>query len=180
MTSNLKDLETCACCNSGVTNSRCIFVYPPRSEGGVHDPHKNYGCDICGGSNQPISNSPACDCNCKPDPICGWECKQHGCPTKTHIKEVEDTSGCGKPCDSCQPCESESYGSVENTCESDPLFDSMSNGISFKLCGDPKNPSIGVKIFKFTGGCEVTGTCQTGGTYTTGYTIDEYCTEKRI
>jgi hypothetical protein len=51
----------------------------------------------------------------------------------------------------------------------------MSNNISFKLCGDPRNPQIGVKVLRFTGGCETTGTCVTGQTYITGYTIDEYC-----
>ncbi len=30
-------LETCACCNTGVTNSRCVYVYPPRSVDGKKD-----------------------------------------------------------------------------------------------------------------------------------------------
>jgi hypothetical protein len=52
----------------------------------------------------------------------------------------------------------------------------MSNALSFKLCGDPKNPQIGVKVLRFTGGCETSGTCSTSGlTYTTGYTVTEYC-----
>jgi hypothetical protein len=180
VTSGLTSLETCACCNIENTSSRCIYVYPPRSEGGVHDPHKNYGCDICGGSKEPISDKPACECNCEPDPICGWECKQHSCLTKHITTTTTQKPDCGTPCDTCQPCESESYGSVENTCESDPLFDAMSNAISFKLCGDPKNPGIGVRILRFTGGCETSGSCPTGATYTTGYTIDDYCTEKKI
>jgi len=71
--------------------------------------------------------------------------------------------------------------SIQNTCETDPLYDSMSNAISFKLCGDPKNPSIGVKVLRFTGDCVTTGSCSTEEiTYQTGYTINEYCTEKRI
>jgi hypothetical protein len=53
----------------------------------------------------------------------------------------------------------------------------MSNAISFKLCGDPKNPGIGVRLIRFTGGCETTGSCSTTGiTYSTGYTIDNLCT----
>jgi predicted DNA-binding protein YlxM (UPF0122 family) len=32
VTSELVDMETCACCNTGVTNSRCIFIYPPKSK----------------------------------------------------------------------------------------------------------------------------------------------------
>jgi hypothetical protein len=57
----------------------------------------------------------------------------------------------------------------------------MSNALSFKLCGDPKNPSIGVKVLSFTGDCETTGTCENKEVvYSTGYTVTEYCTEKRI
>jgi len=57
----------------------------------------------------------------------------------------------------------------------------MSNAISFKLCGDVKNPQIGVKILKFTGDCITTGSCGTTGiTYSTGYTISEYCSDNKI
>jgi hypothetical protein len=53
----------------------------------------------------------------------------------------------------------------------------MSNALSFRLSGDPKNPAICVKILTFTGGCQTTGFCSsTGITYTTGYTITEYVT----
>jgi hypothetical protein len=53
----------------------------------------------------------------------------------------------------------------------------MSNALSFKLCGDPKNPQIGVKVLRFTGDCATTGSCSTTGTtYITGYTVTEYCT----
>jgi hypothetical protein len=56
-------------------------------------------------------------------------------------------------------------------------MDILSNNISFRLCGDPKNPGIGIRAIKFTGGCETTGSCDTSGiTYTTGYTILDYCT----
>jgi hypothetical protein len=53
----------------------------------------------------------------------------------------------------------------------------MSNALSFRLCGDPKNPGIGVRMLKFTGDCVTTGSCETSGiTYTTGHTIVDYCT----
>jgi hypothetical protein len=54
----------------------------------------------------------------------------------------------------------------------------MSNNISFRLCGDPKNPGIGIKVLRFTGDCSTTGVCATTGvTFQTGYTITEYCTD---
>jgi len=56
-------------------------------------------------------------------------------------------------------------------------MDVLSNNISFRLCGDPKNPSIGVRVLKITGSCETTGTCTTGVTFVTGYTIQDICTE---
>jgi hypothetical protein len=65
--------------------------------------------------------------------------------------------------------------------ELDPKYDAMSNAISFRLCGDPENPSIGVRAIYFTGGCETTGSCYTTGvTYTTGYTIFDECSPTRI
>jgi hypothetical protein len=77
-------------------------------------------------------------------------------------------------------CDGDNH-SIQNTCETDPIYDSMSNALSFRLCGDPKNPSIGVKVLRFTGDCTTTGTCSTEEIiYQTGYTITEYCTEKRI
>ena len=151
VTSGLVGLETCACCNTGVTNSRCIYVYPPRSINGEHDPHHNYGCNTCGcSSSSHICTS--CGCPIIDNEICGWECKNHTCES-----------------------------SVQSTCETDPLFDSMSNAISFKLCGSPNNPSIGVKVLRFTGDCVTTGSCETSGiTYQTGYTITEYCSPTGI
>ena len=146
-------LETCSCCLLGSTD-RCVFVYPPRSKDGKHDPHKNYGCHRCGAKH---TNEYVCEtCGCPPTDIspCGWECQSH--------------------------CDGETE-SIQSTCETDPIYDSMSNALSFKLCGDPKNPSIGVKVLSFTGDCETTGTCENKEiVYSTGYTITEYCTEKRI
>ena len=170
VTSDVTGLTTCACCDNSVVNSRCIYVYPPR-------PTKS-------------------DCN---DCItCGWEYKTHDCPiivptptptptptsTPSNCEPITDCSeGCTclkcSTCNECETCDTCNVtpGSVENTCESDPLFDSISNALAFKLCGDPKNPQIGVRLLRFTGGCETSGSCSTTGiTYTTGYTIDNYCT----
>ena len=169
VTSEVTGLTTCACCINSVVNSRCIFIYPPR-------PTKS-------------------DCN---DCItCGWEYKSHDCPSPTPTptptptpvpvpSNCETISACTPGCTclictTCNDCEKcvdclKYSGSVENTCESDPLFDSMSNALAFKLCGSPNNPQIGVRVLRFTGGCETSGTCSTTGiTYTTGYTIDNYC-----
>jgi len=188
-------LQTCACCNENITNSRCIYLYPPRSINGVHDPHVNYGCNSCGGN---VVSATTCGCGCFDTACttCGWECRTHTCdeiiplvptPTPTPVptstcntqQEPVCTPTCTTctSCDDCDDCATPSNTSIEDTCEKDPLFDSMSNNISFKLCGDPSNPSIGIKVLKFTGGCEVSGTCVTGQTYVTGYTIQEWCTE---
>ena len=332
-------VTTCSCCDPNVLKSRCIFVYPPRSLNNQHDPHVNYGCDVCGGdSNKKIQ----CGCNCNelPCQTCGWECQKHICGTiqtkvlsfnicnsneqkddnfdvyfnnnfvgtiefsansqtnytfigtsytggillsgnpftcsatteviKFSEKIVRDgqnlislkniknnnegnyglievkefiitgdtliyptnvsnfiysgisgqnfnfyfnygniipgitptpiptpsptptcdnapTPSCDIICDSCNHPESTCscgcdnsqsnyFDSIENTCEKDPKMDTISNNISFRLCGDPKNPGIGIRVLKITGDCEVTGTCVTGQTYITGYTIQDICT----
>ena len=195
-------LQTCACCNVNVTNSRCIFVYPPRSVDNLHDPHANYGCDKCKGvPDAKIS----CGCSCY-DPqctTCGWECQTHTCELLITLPELPQIDIVGDilsttvnfdlcdiepltpvctptctTCDSCDTCyDTTGYTSIENTCESNPLFDVMDNALGFKLCGEPENPQIGVRVLRFTGDCVTTGSCSTSGiTYTTGYTVDEYCT----
>ena len=79
ITSGLQEcVSTCGCCNTGVTNSRCIYVYPPRSKNNQHDPHLNYGCDICGGTTGKTMTC-GCDCNEQPCETCGWECFTHTC-----------------------------------------------------------------------------------------------------
>jgi len=194
VTSGLQEcVSTCACCDRTVTNSRCIYVYPPRSVNNQHDPHLNYGCDICGGTTSKTMTC-GCDCNEQPCETCGWECFTHTCgtiiePTPTPVPTPEPTPTCDTltpvctptvcvtctGCTECIDCPSTGFTSVENTCESDPLFDSISNALSVKLCGDHNNPQIGVKVLRWTGECETTGSCVTGQTYVTGYTIDEYC-----
>jgi hypothetical protein len=119
VTESLADcLKTCACSNTGVTNSRCVDVYEP-----------------------------------------------------TGIT-VSHAVGCGCGCNS---------GTISNIPDKDPIYDSMSNAISLRLCGEDGNPKIGVRILRFTGDCETTGSCETSGiTYSTGYTIDNYCSPNGI
>ena len=194
VTSGLTQLETCACCNKTITNSRCIFVYPPRSVNGVHDPHVNYGCNQCQGDPQQ-QISCGCGCNELPCETCGWECQTHNCPTviiptptptpsPTPLPDCHIPPVCTPTCTDCQECKgddcnscSSGFTSIEDTCEKDPLWDSLSNAFSLRLCGNPKNPSIGVRMLKFTGDCQTTGTCEnTGTTFVTGWTIVDYCT----
>ena len=193
VTTPLTGLTTCACCNKTITDSRCIYVYPPRSVNNIHDPHVNYGCNLCNGNRE---KKITCGCDCKDYTCetCGWECFEHKCdtiitptptPSPTPTPTPDNcvitptcTPTCTK-CDTCDDCKCSTTGftSVENTCEVDPLFDSLSNAISFRLCGDPKNPQIGVRMLSITGDCQTTGSCEnTGVTFTTGYTIVDYCT----
>lgn len=194
VTTPLTGLSTCACCNLEIKNSRCIYVYPPRSKDGKHDPRINYGCDKCGGLK---TTQLSCGCGCdKPQcETCGWECQTHVCPptptpTPTPSPTPTPTSNnciitptctptCTKcdTCDDCLDCKPEGFSSIEDTCEKDPLYDSMSNAFSLRLCGDPKNPQIGVRFLRFTGDCTTSGECSTSGiTYSTGYTITDICT----
>jgi len=63
----------------------------------------------------------------------------------------------------------------------DPRLDILSNAMSLRLSGDPKNPKLCVKYIRYTGGCETTGTCEnTGTTYTSGYCINEVCSTRGI
>lgn len=337
-------LVTCACCNIDILKSRCIFVYPPFSVNNQHDPHYNYGCNVCNGN--PNYTSCGCGCGQLPCQSCGWECQIHDCGSfpdkalafsicnsnglvddnfdvyfnnyfvgtvdfsntgitnyvfvgttktnflisgspfdcqidKTKVKTFsplierdgqnliklqnvknnnngnygivqvkqfiftgdtleypstiqdfiyEGDSGvdfnfyfdyghiipgitptpvptpsptptcdappkpvCTPTCNQCRSCGNDCYGgsscgcgcgnvpnnpfnSVEDTCQKDPKMDTLSNNISFRLCGDPKNPGIGIRVLKITGDCITTGTCITGQTFATGYTIQDICT----
>lgn len=194
VTTPLTGLSTCACCDLTIKNSRCIYVYPPRSKDGKHDPRVNYGCDKCDGLK---TKQLSCGCGCdKPQcENCGWECQSHICPTtptptptpsptptptsNNCIVTPTCTPTCTKcdTCDDCLDCKPEGFSSIEDTCEKDPLYDSMSNAFSLRLCGDPKNPQIGVRFLRFTGDCTTSGECSTSGiTYSTGYTITDICT----
>jgi len=117
VTESLSCLKTCACADTGVTNSDCINVYPSSATTVQH----NIGCN------------------------CG------ACTTSVPVPPK------------------------------DPKFDVLSNAMSLRLSGDPKNPRLCVKYIKITGDCVTTGTCTTTGvTYETGYTINEICSSRGI
>lgn len=192
VTNGLDCIETCACCNKTVTNSRCIYVYPPRSVNGIHSPHANYGCNICNGNASASANC-GCGCNTTPCQSCGWECRTHTCgaviqPTPTPTpSSTPASSNCitstpcevcttCQTCDTCSDCSFTGFSSIEDTCEKDPKWDAVSNNLAFRLCGDPKNPQIGIRVLRFTGDCETSGSCSTSGlTFATGHTVIEYC-----
>ena len=195
VTTPLTGLSTCACCNTVIKDSRCIYVYPPRSKDGKHDPHINYGCDSCNGQRDKQITC-GCGCDKMQCETCGWECRTHDCPptptplvTPTPTPTPINTNCVTTPtctqtctncttCDDCLDCKPSGFTSIEDTCEKDPLYDSMSNAFSLRLCGDPKNPQIGVRFLKFTGDCTTSGECSTSGiTYSTGYTITDICTK---
>lgn len=116
VTKDLGCLMTCACSDTGITNSDCVEVYPPTEITIAH-----------------LMN-----------------------PCQYYNKEIEEP-------------------------DKDPAMDSMSNNIALKLCGDPSNPKLGVKVLRFEGNCAVSGACSsTGTTYTTGYTVTEYCSPDGI
>ena len=62
-----------------------------------------------------------------------------------------------------------------------PALDVVSNALSLRFSGDPKNPRLCVKYIKLTGDCVTTGSCETTGlTYNSGYTINEICSTRGI
>ena len=110
----------------------------------------------------------------KPSPTCSPQanrCNSCGFPVDDCDGGTCSSCGCG-----CNQPKPNPFSSVEDTCEKDPKYDTISNNLAFKLGGDPKNPTICVRVLKITGACEVSGTCVTGVTYETGCTITEICT----
>jgi len=76
----------------------------------------------------------------------------------------------------CRGCDVKWTGETQ-----DPRFDILSNGMSLRLDGDPKNPHLCVKYVKYTGDCITTGSCETTGlTYTSGYCFTEICSTAGI
>jgi len=76
----------------------------------------------------------------------------------------------------CRGCDVKWTGETQ-----DPRFDILSNGMSLRLDGDPKNPHLCVKYIKYTGDCITTGTCETTGqTFSSGYCINEVCSTAGI
>lgn len=196
VTSGLEEcMQSCMCCETGVTISRCVYAYPPRSVNGKHDPHQNYGCPKCGTINTGTTttcsgetNSTSCGCSVVDVCVnCGWECKKHNCDIffcLTNDFEYDfsaTTDGPHTSSGGTGTTQTLELTSIQNTCETDPIYDSISNALSFKLSGDPQNPKICVRVLRFTGGCETTGSCETTGlTFSTGYTIQEFCSPKTI
>ena len=117
VTTGLDDcIRTCACADTGVTNSDCFKVFPTTGTTVKH----NTG--PCGAYNTTIVNPPV-----------------------------------------------------------DPGVDALSNAMSIRLSGDPKNPHLCVKYIKLTGDCVTTGSCGTTGlTYSSGYCINEICSVRGI
>ena len=84
------------------------------------------------------------------------------------------TSNC-----SCGQCPCNCVVSYEYP-ELNPLYDGVSNALSFRLSGDTGSPRLCVKTYTITGGCETTGSCVTGITYTTGTSVTEWCSTRGI
>ena len=76
------------------------------------------------------------------------------------------------------PCEV--YETVQDVKPYDPAWDVVSNALSLRFEGDPKDPHLCVKYIKLTGDCVTTGVCTTGLTYESGYTINEICSTRGI
>jgi hypothetical protein len=115
-TEGLECIKTCACYNTGVTNSNCIQVYPNTATTQIHNTSN------CNSYTESIPNPPV-----------------------------------------------------------DPAMDIVSNAMSVRFSGDPKNPKICVKYIKMTGDCITTVTCETTGVkYCSGFTINEICSSRGI
>jgi hypothetical protein len=76
------------------------------------------------------------------------------------------------------PCET--YDTIQDVKPYDPSQDVISNALSLRFEGNPKNPHLCVKYIKLTGDCVTSGVCTTGLTYESGYTINEICSSRGI
>lgn len=113
-----------------------------------------------------------------------------------------DTCGCSSSANTASTCSAiyQISGESINDCfndysvnysEDDPIYDSVSNAVGFRLSGNTGNPRLCVKTYKITGDCVTTATtvsgfCHTTGvtvsgqTYVTGITVNEFCSVKGI
>jgi hypothetical protein len=65
--------------------------------------------------------------------------------------------------------------------EQDAAYNGMSNALAIRFSGDPTNPKICIRTLTMTGDCITSGSCETTGFESqTGYSINNYCTTKRI
>ena len=88
-TSGLMDLSTCACSNTGVTNSNCITIYPKSATTAYH----NIGCG-CGACTEQISVPPL---DPKFDVLSnGMSIRFNGCPANPSlcVKYIKITGDC--------------------------------------------------------------------------------------
>jgi hypothetical protein len=103
-----------------------------------------------------------------------------------------DTGNTTSDCDLIYPLTAKTINQVNGLCcrgcnvqwtgtTRDPRLDILSNALSVRFSGDPKNPHLCVKYIKYTGDCITTGTCETTGTtFSSGYCINEICSVKGI
>jgi hypothetical protein len=65
--------------------------------------------------------------------------------------------------------------------EQDATYNGMSNALAIRFSGDPSNPKICIRTLTMTGDCITSGSCETTGYESqTGYSINNYCTTKRV
>lgn len=65
--------------------------------------------------------------------------------------------------------------------EQDAAYNGMSNALAIRFSGNPTNPKICIRTLTMTGDCITSGSCETTGYESqTGYSINNYCTTRRI
>ena len=157
--------------NNFYPNNKDIFFYLGTRAENKYYHHAN-GSPVSDSGYTRVTETLTClkTCACSSTAITNSNCIEVYQPSD-EIKSHELTCDCG--------CNQTEVNLVEP--DKDPKMDDLSNALAFKLCGDPHNPQIGVRILRFTGDCVTTGSCSTTGiTYETGYTIDNLCTTKGI
>jgi len=107
---------------------------------------------------------------------CGCEFSANTASTCHQVYQQSGSTSQNCSCGYC-PCNCTTTVLVK---ELNPLYDGVSNAMSFRLSGDTGSPRLCVKTYKITGGCETTGTCVTGITYTTGTSVTEWCSTRGI
>ena len=157
--------------NNFYPNNKDIFFYLGTRAENKYYHHAN-GSPVSDSGYTRVTETLTClkTCACSSTAITNSNCIEVYQPSD-EIKSHELTCDCG--------CKQTEVTLVEP--DKDPKMDDLSNALAFKLCGDPHNPQIGVRILRFTGDCVTTGSCSTTGiTYETGYTVDNLCTTKGI
>lgn len=104
-------------------------------------------------------------------------CSSSAVTASTCISVYQESGGTSSSCSCSCSCDCPTYAEYP---EKDPLYDAVSNALSFRLSGDTGNPKLCVKVYRITGDCEVSGTCVTGLTFNTGTSVTEWCSTKGI